>query len=196
MKSELEILEMVRTIYRDIGGDPSELASVRPLWGGWLNALTFEVVRVDNSVTRLSRVDIDSANRRRLTKAVKAFLPSTVAQRGAARTPSPTKPRTWRGLDRDAVAGTTKTPAPEKLASGIQTRLLLLCGSCSVECQHRVTLAEHTSTQLVVVAHCQRCGATIRLALTGEPRPGRTIADRLKRAIRLSARHAAKQPNE
>jgi len=194
MKSELEILEMVGTIYRDIGGDPTELASVRPLWGGWFNALTFEVVRVDHSVTRLSRDDIESANRRRLTKAMKAFLPSTVAQRGAARTPSSTKPRAWQGRNRETVARTAN-PAPEELAPRIQARLLLLCGSCSVECQHGVTLAQLAATQLVVVARCRECGATIQLALTGEPRPGRTIAERLKRAIRLSARHAAKQSN-
>lgn len=51
MRTEAQILELLSPIYRELGGDPSELVMVKPWYGGWLNALRFSVLRADNSTT-------------------------------------------------------------------------------------------------------------------------------------------------
>jgi hypothetical protein len=73
LKSEEQILALLAPIYRDIGGDPAELVTVRPSYGGWLNAIRFCIVRSDDATTWVARVDIDTENRRRLIKALRTF---------------------------------------------------------------------------------------------------------------------------
>jgi hypothetical protein len=73
MKTEAQILELLSPIYRDLGRDPSELVMIKPSYGGWLNALRFSVLRADNAMTWVSRVDIDAENRHELMKALRAF---------------------------------------------------------------------------------------------------------------------------
>jgi hypothetical protein len=72
LKSEDEILEILLPLYRRIGGD-DELVRVTPSYGGWLNALRFCLHRADGATTWITRSDIDSANTRRLIKALKSF---------------------------------------------------------------------------------------------------------------------------
>jgi hypothetical protein len=73
MKSEKQILELLSPIYRDLGGNPSELVAVKPFYGGWLNALRFMVVRADDATTWVSLSDLVNGNRRRLENALTAF---------------------------------------------------------------------------------------------------------------------------
>jgi hypothetical protein len=73
MLTESEIFETVSRLYRDIGGDPRELVRVAPVYGGWYNALKFEVVRADNARTWIWRKDIDPMNYEAITHALKEF---------------------------------------------------------------------------------------------------------------------------
>ena len=73
LKSEDEILRLLTPLYRDIGGNPDELAKVTPSYGGWLNALRFCVHRLDGATTWVTRKDIEDANRRHLTAALRSF---------------------------------------------------------------------------------------------------------------------------
>src|SRR5688572_17666339 len=76
-------------------------------------------------------------------------------------------------------------------ALGTQAGLLLPCSSCFVERQHDITLAEQTSHNWTWCALSKMwCYDSTRV--NSGPQPGRTIANRLKRAISFSARHAAK----
>ena len=188
MKSEAEVLELVRAVYSDIGGSPNDLITVRPLHGGWLNALVFEVVRNDNNTIRVSRADIDQANRRSLTKTLRTFKQST-PQGSIAKLPlgqQKCQPKAASFAERrNALL------QKEGANSHDQARLLFLCGSCCIERQHAIAIARHASVSLTVTACCDACGATFQVVLSGVAQPGRTIADRLKRAISLSARQAA-----
>jgi hypothetical protein len=193
VKSEAEVLELVRTIYSDIGGNPEALVSVRPAHGGWLNALMFEVVRSDNNTIRVARADIDRANRRSLTKTLRTFKQST-PQGGTAKLPLAQQKRQPKAAS--LAERRNASLQKEGANSRAQARLLLLCGSCAIERQHTVAIAKQTSASLTVTACCDACGATFQVVLSGGAQPGRTIADRLKRAISLCARHAANLPME
>lgn len=192
MKGEVEVLELVRAIYSDIGGSPNDLLTIRPLHGGWLNALMFEVVRNDGTTVRVARADIDRENRRSLTRALRTFKPASTPSRGKL-------PLTQQKGQPKAASLAEKRNASvheEEPSRRIETRLLLLCGSCSIERQHRIAIAKQTSSGVTVTGCCDACGATFQVVLSGGAQPGRTIADRLKRAISLSACHRANLPTE
>ncbi|MGZ5143011.1 MAG: hypothetical protein ACXWCP_05560 [Burkholderiales bacterium] len=73
LTTEAEILALVSRLYRDIGGDPRDLVRVAPLYGGWYNALKFEVVRADNAKTWIWRKDMDSEDYEAITNALRGF---------------------------------------------------------------------------------------------------------------------------
>ena len=77
--SEAGILHLVEPLYQSIGGNPKDLVAVTPSYGGWLVALRFCVHRVDGATTWVSRVDLDSADQRRLIKALESFDPELKA---------------------------------------------------------------------------------------------------------------------
>jgi hypothetical protein len=73
MKTESEMLELLRRLYSEAGGEPSELVKVTPLYGGWYNALKFEVIRSDNARACVWRKDIDASDFEAITDSLKAF---------------------------------------------------------------------------------------------------------------------------
>ena len=73
LKSESEILELLRPLYAEIGGNPDELVAVTPSYGGWLNALRFCLHRDDGATTWIARVDVDYQDRPRLIAALKSL---------------------------------------------------------------------------------------------------------------------------
>ena len=73
LMSEEQLLQLLAPIYQDLGGDPSDLVSVVPSYGGWLNALRFCVSRADSATTWVTRRDIEAEDRRQLTKAMRSF---------------------------------------------------------------------------------------------------------------------------
>ena len=213
MKTEREIVDLIRAIYKDVGGAPADLAHIRPLYGGWLNALRYEVVRMDKASTLLWRVDIEKMNRRPLTKALRALVPDS-RRKGISPVPHARYQQDWRRFSRSRVVPATHKPASaaepavasvqpdgdgvvERHASRLRpsTTLLVLCGSCFAQRPHVVTLLEQSANAVVVVvARCHVCHATIEVVATGGSQPRRTIATRLKKAINLSAAHRAALP--
>lgn len=213
MKSEREILDLIRAIYRDVGGAPADLAHIRPLYGGWLNALKYEVVRMDKASTLLWRADLENMNRRPLTKALRALAPHSRMKRNISPVPHARYQRGWCGFSRSGVAPASDIPASAAEAStasvqadadrvgGRQaygpapsTEFVVLCASCSAHTRHVVTIVEQSANAVVVVAQCDTCHATIEVMATGASQPRRTIATRLKKAISLSATHRAASP--
>ena len=71
--SEAGILHALKPLYQSIGRNPKDLVAVTPSYGGWLVALRFCVHRADGATTWVTRVDLDSADQRRLIKALESF---------------------------------------------------------------------------------------------------------------------------
>jgi hypothetical protein len=57
------------------------------------------------------------------------------------------------------------------------------CSKCSEEKEHTIIIDERTSANIVVTAKCDSCGNTVNLPLSGMPKFGGTLADRIKMAI-------------
>jgi hypothetical protein len=80
MKTEPEVYSLIQRLYADLGREPAEIVRVRPLYGGWYNALKYEVVRRDGTVTAIRRKDVDDSNCDAMADALKTFAaPGTKA---------------------------------------------------------------------------------------------------------------------
>jgi hypothetical protein len=64
-KNKEEVFEILKGIYKEIGGDPSTLRCIEGNDGnGWqMNYLTYTVVQTDGSFTRVGRKEIEDGNR-------------------------------------------------------------------------------------------------------------------------------------
>jgi hypothetical protein len=73
MKTETEVYSLIQRLYADSGRDSAEIVRVRPLYGGWYNALKYEVVRADGTVTAIRRKDVEDSNYDAMADALKTF---------------------------------------------------------------------------------------------------------------------------
>ena len=73
MHSEQQILNMLAPVYIELGDNPAHLVKVLPSYGGWLNALRFQVFRADGAVTWVLRADLATVNKSKLMKALREF---------------------------------------------------------------------------------------------------------------------------
>jgi hypothetical protein len=73
MKTETEVYSLIQRLYADSGGDSTQIVRVRPLYGGWYNALKYEVVRADGTVTAIRRKDVEDSNYDAMADALKTF---------------------------------------------------------------------------------------------------------------------------
>ena len=62
MRTQAQVGDLLRRLYQDLGKDPAELIQIRPVDGGWHNALSYEVTRGDKKQTRIYRCDLDDNN--------------------------------------------------------------------------------------------------------------------------------------
>lgn len=76
MKTEREILEFIRALYARTGGNPGDIGRIRPLRGGWYNALKYQIERFDRSIAVISREDVDSGNEAAIVAAFDTFVVS------------------------------------------------------------------------------------------------------------------------
>jgi hypothetical protein len=73
MKTEAELLDLLRDTYASQGRDPADIAGVRPLHGGWYNALKFEVIRADGQIAFVWRKDLDRGDHVALAESLSGF---------------------------------------------------------------------------------------------------------------------------
>ena len=73
MRTRAEVEELFRRLYRDLGNDPAHLIQVKPMDGGWENALSYEVTRSDRKRTRVYRRDLDDGNEEAIKTALRSF---------------------------------------------------------------------------------------------------------------------------
>ena len=54
-----QIENLLHHIYQELGCNPDDLIQIKPIDGGWENALSYEVTRKDHKKARVWRKDLD-----------------------------------------------------------------------------------------------------------------------------------------
>ena len=80
MKTEADVLDVVRRVYAAIG-EGAELVRVKPHYGGWLNTLQYDVVRADGAVATIRRKHVDEGNCDALAAELSTFAAPGARQR-------------------------------------------------------------------------------------------------------------------
>lgn len=70
MRTQAQVQQLIRSLYQELGYDPAGLIQIKPVDGGWDDALSYEVTRRDNKHTVVWRSDLDGNNK----KAIKVCL--------------------------------------------------------------------------------------------------------------------------
>lgn len=73
MRTQTQVEELFRRLYRDLGKDRTDLIQIKPMDGGWENALSYEVTRKDMKRTRVWRRDLDDENENGIKTALSGF---------------------------------------------------------------------------------------------------------------------------
>jgi len=73
MRTQAQVEQLFRRLYQDLGRDPADLIQVRPVDGGWDNALSYEVTRKDKKKTRVWRRDLDDNNNENIKASLNQF---------------------------------------------------------------------------------------------------------------------------
>ena len=73
MRTQSEVESVVRRAYQKTGGDASDLVQIKPIDGGWDNALSYEVTRSDGKHTRVYRSDLDDENEQWIADSLRSF---------------------------------------------------------------------------------------------------------------------------
>lgn len=73
MRSQATVEALCRRLYHELGKDPAELVQIKPIDGGWDNALLYEVTRSDKKQTRIFRRDLDDDNNENIKDCLRSF---------------------------------------------------------------------------------------------------------------------------
>jgi len=70
LNSKEEVFEILKGIYKEIGGNPSTLSRIEGNDGNsWqMNYLTYTVIRTDGSFTRVGRKELEDKNRKAIAR--------------------------------------------------------------------------------------------------------------------------------
>ena len=74
MRTQAEVVELIRHRFQEIGCDPADLLLIRPKDGvTWDIALTFVVTRKDGKQTKIYRRELDDGNEQGINNALRGF---------------------------------------------------------------------------------------------------------------------------
>lgn len=73
MRTQAQVEQLIRRLYQDLGKNPVDLIQIRPVDGGWDNALSYEVTRKDGKKTRVWRRDLDDNNNEGIKASLRQF---------------------------------------------------------------------------------------------------------------------------
>ncbi|MBI3780564.1 MAG: hypothetical protein HY278_05865 [candidate division NC10 bacterium] len=73
MRTKTQVEGLFRRLYRDLGNDSAELIQIKPIDGGWDNALSYEVTRRDGKRTSIYRRELDDDNTENIRASLRAF---------------------------------------------------------------------------------------------------------------------------
>lgn len=69
----MQIENIVHQIYQELGCDSDDLIQVKPIDGGWEDALSYEVTRKDHKKARVWRKDLDDNNIENIKTCLRQF---------------------------------------------------------------------------------------------------------------------------
>lgn len=73
MRTQAQVEELIRRLYQEAGKDPVDLIQIKPIDGGWDNALSYEVTRKDEKRVKIYRKDLDDGNEQNIKDALRTF---------------------------------------------------------------------------------------------------------------------------
>lgn len=73
MRTQATVEALCRRLYHELGKDPAELVQIKPIDGGWKDALSYEVTRSDKKQTRIFRQDLDYNNDESIKDCLRSF---------------------------------------------------------------------------------------------------------------------------
>lgn len=73
MRTQSEVENLVRRLYKEIGSELSDLVQISPLDGEWENALSYSVARKDGKQTTIYRRHLDDRDELALKNALRGF---------------------------------------------------------------------------------------------------------------------------
>ncbi len=73
MRTQSEVEQLVRRLYKGLGSDSANLVQISPIDGSWENALSYDVKRKDGKKTKIYRRDLDDRNEQAIATALKDF---------------------------------------------------------------------------------------------------------------------------
>ena len=73
MRTQAQIEQLIRRLYKELGNEPSELIQILPIDGGWDNALSYEITREDKTKTWILRRDMDDNNNGNIKASLSQF---------------------------------------------------------------------------------------------------------------------------
>jgi len=68
------IEELIRRLYQEVGGRPADLIQIRPIDGGWENALSYDISHRDGRKIRIFRKALDDDNEQEVRNALGALM--------------------------------------------------------------------------------------------------------------------------
>jgi len=74
MRTQAQLEQFLRSMYQNLGNEPTDLIQVRPVDGEWGNALSYEVTRKDKKKTRVWRRDLDDNNNENIKASLSRFF--------------------------------------------------------------------------------------------------------------------------
>lgn len=73
MRTQRDVESVVHRLYKRIGANPMDLRLIKPIDGGWDDALSYEITRSDMKRTRVYRRDIDDLNDQIIESSLRNF---------------------------------------------------------------------------------------------------------------------------
>lgn len=73
MRTRADVESLCRSLYQGLGQDPGDLIQIRPIDGGWHDALSYEITRKDLKRTRIYRRDLDDNNTANIQDCLRTF---------------------------------------------------------------------------------------------------------------------------
>ncbi|OQW66206.1 MAG: hypothetical protein BVN29_06960 [Nitrospira sp. ST-bin5] len=73
MRTQTQVEGLIKSLYRELGGHPADLIQIKPIDGGWDNALSYEVTRNDKTRTSIHRSDLDDRDNQSIMVSLQQF---------------------------------------------------------------------------------------------------------------------------
>ena len=73
MRTQSEVEGLIHRLYEETGRAAENLVQIKPIDGGWENALSYKITTKDGKQTTIYRRDLDDRNEQALKNALRGF---------------------------------------------------------------------------------------------------------------------------